>query len=228
MIGKPLQPTKRQTLADQVYSQLLDAISRGTLAPGQKLVIDTLARDLGVSITPVREALMRLAREGLITETPFSATRVSELSPATLRELFSIRGVLEGYAVRLAAERLSDSDFAALRRTLLSLESAVEGGDSAAFRSLNTEFHQRILARAPGEHLAALIDQVSRNSERYRAMGVVLKRAYLDAAQQDHRHLLTLLQARQGDAAEALVRQHALLFTEHLVQQLAHPPTDHA
>jgi DNA-binding GntR family transcriptional regulator len=216
-----LKPTQRQTLTGRVYEQVRDAICSGALPPGQKLVIDGLARDMGVSITPVREALGRLQREGLVTDAPYSGVRVSDLSLTELRELYTIRGALEGLAVRMAAERLTAEDLAAIRDELTALEAATARGDVSAFREHNVRFHDAILAGCRSAPLLEMIAQVTRNTERYRRTGnIVLGQPYLDAVEAEHQRLMTLLEQRRGEDAEALARNHALTFIAHMERSL--------
>jgi DNA-binding GntR family transcriptional regulator len=216
-----LKPTARQTLTGRVYEQLRDAICSGALAPGQKLVIDGLAREMGVSITPIREALSRLQREGLITDAPYSGVRVSDLSLTELRELYTIRGVLEGLAVRMAAERLTPGQLAAIREELSLLDAATANGDVSGFREHNLRFHDAILAGCGSQPLLEMIAQITRNTERYRRAGnIVLGQPYLDAAEAEHEQLMTLLEERRGDEAEALARRHALTFISHMERSL--------
>lgn len=216
-----LTPARRQTLTGHAYEQLLAAICSGALSPGHKLVIDSVARELGLSITPVREALRRLQHEGLVTEVPYSGMQVSALSTIELRELFGIRGVLEGYAIRLATERFTDDDLETIQRELDILEESTKRGDIAAFRRHNTRFHEAILRRGKGEGaLADMIHQLTRNTERYRAAGALLDQAYLEAAQAEHRCLVELIRQRRVDEAELLARRHALTFVNHLAWRL--------
>jgi len=200
-----------------VYDELAAAISSGRLRPGEKLVIDALARDFHVSITPVREALMRLKREGLVLEVPYSGVYVSKLDFEELRELFLLRGVLEGYGARLAVEHVTEADLAAIRQAHETLDRAATRGDVAAFREGNLRFHALMLASVPGRALQDVIAQLVRNTERYRAIGDThLDRAYLEAASADHRRVMAAFEARRGEEVEALARAHALTFVTHL------------
>jgi DNA-binding GntR family transcriptional regulator len=218
---KTLSPVGRQTLTARVYDHLLTAICSGQLPPGEKLIIDNLARELSVSITPVREALMRLEREGLVTETPYSGMQVTQFSVEELMELFAIRGLLEGFAVKKAVAVLTDADIARIGRELEALEDATRKHDSVAFREYNTRFHDAILNRAGGRALPDLIAQFTRNTERYRAAGTLLDQDYLEASQAEHRELFKLLQERKADEAEKLVREHALTFASSLVRHVS-------
>jgi DNA-binding GntR family transcriptional regulator len=219
----------RQTLVEQVYGQVRRAITSGRFPPGQRLVIDDLAADLGVSITPVREALRQLQREGLVSDVPFSGMQVAAPSVAELKELYAVLGVLEGFAVRRAAELLSPTEIRDLGRMLDLLGDAAEQGDVVAFRRLNDRFHRRIVSRGAGDGmLMQLIEQLSRNVDRYSAAGDHLDRVYLEAAQAEHQQLYAYLRSKEGEAAESLARHHALTFAEHLMRRLEEQREDHA
>ena len=220
MTIKTIQAVGRQTLTERVYGMLLEGICSRELPPGQKLVIDALAREMGVSITPVREALRRLQREGLVTEIPYSGMHVSQLAINEIRELFAIRGVLEGYALRLITDTLTDKDFDLIDGELEQLEKVTRTGDTAAFRHHNFHFHSTLLRGDIGQALREMIDQLTRNTERYRAAGAVLSQDYLDSAQAEHRELVSLLKERRAVEAETLARQHALTFANHLMSHL--------
>lgn len=213
-----LRPLKRQTLTAHAYDELLSAISSGRLQPGQKLVIDAISRELDVSITPVREAVGRLLREGLLTEVPFAGVYVSSPSDDELRELCAIRGVLEGYAVRLAADRLSDDELRELKTELIVLDDLAARGDVSGFINRNSHFHGLILSRSGGESLPALIAQFARNTDRYADVATLLDLLYISSSQAEHHKLVDLLSKRDGAAAELLARNHAIMYSDNLAR----------
>lgn len=217
---KSIQTIERQTLTKRAYDMLLDSICSGALPPGHKLVIDSLAREMNVSITPVREALQRLQREGLVTEVPYSGMHVSKLEPDEIRELFAIRGVLEGYALRLVVESLTEEHLKRIEREFKGLEEATMAGDTSAFRERNFRFHATLLQGNIGQNLRDMIEQLVRNTERYRAAGAILSQDYLDAAQAQHRQLVALLREHRAAEAEMLSRQHAVTFADYLADHL--------
>lgn len=222
MTAKTIQPVGRQTLTERVYEKLLKGICSGELPPGEKLVIDDLARKMEVSITPVREALRRLQREGLVTEVPYSGMQVSQLSIEEVRELFAIRGVLEGYALSLKTKKLSAQDLVPIENELGHLEEATRTGNTTAFRTYNFRFHEALLSGDIGQSLRDMIDQLTRNTERYRAAGAVLSQDYLNSAQAEHRQLVRLLKEGRAAEVEMLARKHALTFANFLADYLGH------
>lgn len=215
----------RQTLATGIYQRLFARISTGALAPGARLVIDRLARDWKVSITPVRAAISRLQSEGLITEKPFAGLQVSELSYAELKQQFEIRGVLEGYAARLSAERMTAEGLAAVKKEMRRLEEATAAGNIARFRQRNRAFHRAILAPSAGHAIHDHIANLASNTERYLRLGnSILDRHYLEASQADHRQMVQLLERGKAGELETLTRGHALMFVEHMARRLSQRP----
>lgn len=218
------KPIERRTLTASVYERLLDEICSGDVKPGERLVIDQIARDLKVSITPVREALMRLQSEGLVSETMYSGMRVSELSTEDIVQHHEIRGVLAGYAASLAAERITGEQLEILDDLFNRLERAAKSGDVKAFRQLDQAFHDQLYAAA-GPHLVLeQVTQISRHTERYWLMGTAfLDRSYLNSSQADHREIMRLLKGRNGRELEMTIRRHAVSFAMHLVRVLPKP-----
>jgi DNA-binding GntR family transcriptional regulator len=154
----------RLPLGQQVYTQILQRLEQGSVPPGSKLRDAVLASDLGVSRTPVREALIRLAREGLLTADAGRGFRSTPLDPAELRETGSILAALEP----LALEQSPDPD--SQRLDLLGgivrrLEQT--RGDIAGCIELDDEFHRMLLEQCPNRRLLALADTLRRTLRRY-------------------------------------------------------------
>ena len=184
-------------------------------------MIDKVARDLEVSITPVREAIMRLQSEGLISDNAYSGLRVVKLEIGPLRELFEVRGVLEGYAARLAVGQLQERDMEIIAHEFHCLEKATETGDATEFRHHNPLFPRLSCAPTKDHAVHAQIAQLTSQTERYLAVGVaMLDRDYFEAAQADHRRILDLVRLRSADQLEILVRNHALTFANHFARRM--------
>lgn len=211
---------KKQTLSEKIYDQLLRDVTTGKLAPGQKLVIDRLAEELGVSITPIREALSQLQEQGLVKNVPYSGMFVSELSIDELEELFALRGVLEGYATKIATNFLNRNDLDAIEEKLHKLDEIVGLGDVEQFREHNRSFHQLIMKAYPGNALGDILTNITRNTERYRAVSVFLDQNYLETAQADHYRLFAFVRDGEAEKADALMREHAMMFANYLKEYL--------
>ncbi len=194
------------TTADAVYRALRHGIVHGQLAPGERLRSDVLANELHVSRTPVREALRKLEAEGLACNAG-SRLMVRTFSEKELTELFYVREALEGMAARLAAENATPSEIGEIRDILEDMETVHRRGDIVGLRLLTGEFHQ-LVGRASHngklhEALQSLLDQV----RQVRTSTLFIKGRSAEALK-EHRSLLAAIEARDGDRAEQLARQH--------------------
>jgi DNA-binding GntR family transcriptional regulator len=193
------------------YELLRDLIVRGRLAPGGRLVETDVARRLGLSRTPVREALRRLQQEGYVrAERGAQQARLSvtPLTHADATELLSIVGALEGLAAALAAG-LSARVRAALAAELTRLNTAF---GAAAPTDLDTlyrrdeEFHARYVTAAGGSRLAAMHDAIKPQAERYIRMYIGLLSSDVSASVREHEAVIDAIAAGRGPAAERAVR----------------------
>ncbi len=151
--------TQSRTLSDQVYHAVRARIMAGELAPGTFLREKDL-ESMGVSRTPIREALGRLASEGFLERLPHRGFRVPEESLANLLELYPIVAALELLAGRLALDRFTPDDIARLRAFNARLAEARDRGDVRAMLDLNTAFHRLISERGGNRRLALLLDDL--------------------------------------------------------------------
>lgn len=206
-------------MVEHVYQELRRQIWSGARAPGEKLVIDRLADHFDVSITPVREALRRLQLEGLVTDVPFRGTYVARASEAELRDLFAIRGVLEGYALAQGLGAFTPELLAEVRLMVdEDLQAAVDANDVPTFRRRNLAFHERLLEIACQGKLRTMVFDLMRNTERYRLLEIELDPDYTRTAQQQHRQMLQLLEEGKGLELEQLSRRHALTYVDYLAR----------
>ena len=136
----------RVSRAEQAYQALRNLIIEGSLAPGTHLSEPVLARALGMSRTPVREALHRLRQEGRVASTSGVGLHVQALAPQTAVEIVGIRAVLEAYAAGLAATRMSAEAFGTLRGMLVKSEEADEAEELDRLADCNTRFHDAIVS----------------------------------------------------------------------------------
>lgn len=209
----------RSTMVEHIYDELRRQIWSGARSPGEKLVIDQLAASFDVSITPVREALRRLQLEGLITDVPFKGTYVAKATETELRELFTIRGVLEGYALAQGLDSFTPEALSGVRAAVdQDLQAAVDENDVDTFRRRNAAFHERLMEIACQGKLRAMVFDLMRNTERYRLLEIELHRDYMQSAQAQHRRLVELLHRRRPGEVERLSRRHALAYVDYLAR----------
>jgi DNA-binding GntR family transcriptional regulator len=214
-----------RTLWQRVHEHLRDEIISGGLTPGTVLHEVALAGSLGVSRGPIREALGRLATEGLVTIRPRRGAVVRALSNEEFIEAYQVREALEMMAVRLAVPKLTAEDLAALERLIEEMALRGDAGDVQGFFEANTEFHQCFFEAAGNRMLAELYRQLRGQIDRHRLRSLEL-RGDLRRSIAEHRAILSA--ARTGDVERAVhltsdhirVPQIRLLVAEH---ELASP-----
>ncbi|MCC7164857.1 MAG: GntR family transcriptional regulator [Anaerolineae bacterium] len=206
------------SLKDHAYQRIKDAILTLQLKPGAPLVEAELAERLGVSKTPVRDALLELRREGLVTKIPYSGTFVSEITPKDTREIIEIRAVLEGLAARLATPRLSETDLVYLESLIDRELDAIDAGNIELATQLNGEFHKIILAQVENQRLVALVENFEDQLQRFRMLSSQLN-GRLRKSAEEHRRVLGALCSRDADRAEEFFREHLLSVLDDLTSE---------
>jgi DNA-binding GntR family transcriptional regulator len=211
------------TLTERVYSTIKEAILDLKLEPGSPLVEDELARQLGTSKTPVRDALFTLERDGLITKIPYKGAYVSEVSLKDATEIFELRAVLEGLAARLATGRFGPADFAEAERLLDAADVARERGDRGAASQLGAQFHWLILQRADNRRLRPILAKLEEELRRLRRLSD-LRQGRLEKSAVEHRAILAALRAGDPYAVEDAMRRHLQSVVVDFAQLLAAEP----
>jgi DNA-binding GntR family transcriptional regulator len=186
------------------YRRLLEDIRSGTLSPGARLRETELAERLGISRTPVREAIRQLETDGLVIHLPRQGATIRSLDHAEVVELYEMRAVLEGTAARLAARAASDIELTELAALNSELESAPVG---AAARELNRVFHRTLIDAARNRFL---IKSMSALQKTLLILGptTLADPDRARSAVAEHAAVLAALQARDGSRAEAAMRAH--------------------
>jgi DNA-binding GntR family transcriptional regulator len=151
---------ERIRVADHVYDLLRRSIFDHRLRPGARLSVPSIATELGVSRSPVREAVQRLVRDGLATEEPHKGAVVTTLGATELVPLYEVREVLEGLAARLAAERASRGQLAELRRALNQHSDALDRGDVEGHIAADVRFHAIVREAAGNADLAQALERI--------------------------------------------------------------------
>jgi DNA-binding GntR family transcriptional regulator len=206
--GMPLQgPVDRQRLSDVAFVRLRRAIVSGELSPGLKLNDSQLAADLGLSRTPVREALSRLVDAGLVEAKPGAHTRVTPLSREDVEATLSVLEALDRLAVLTAVPRLERGDMAKMRRAHREFSAAVRGNDVAAALQADAAFHKVIMDAASNPVLTRLVDMIHPRVERivYRKFKSLLGRR--DTVEH-HARLVQLCAAGDAERAAGLSAEH--------------------
>lgn len=195
--------------ADVAYAELRDRILSGRLEAGSKLMQYVLADELGISITPLREAIRRLSGEGLIVLEGHRNARVAEMNADEARELFETRRALDPEAIALAAVRRTDADIARMQEALKHLLPVTQQWGEAALVA-HREVHQAIYVASHNTVLIRMLDDVWDKSDRYRRAGVQLPPGAEPRTRdfEEHGRMVDLVIDRQPDVASTLMRSH--------------------
>jgi DNA-binding GntR family transcriptional regulator len=198
--------------ADAAYLSIRSEILEGVLAADERLTEVTLAERLGISRTPVREAVKRLLIEGFLTRLPGEGLRVTGLNPDEVQQIFRIRTMLESYGARRAAEFASEADMAELHRLAAIMSDHTPPRAPADYETIseaNTAFHRTIMQAAQSPRLAAMLSLAVN-------LGLVLRTYQMYSAddmirQSRHHHdIAEAISARDPDWAEAAMTAHVL------------------
>ncbi|MGL4287035.1 MAG: GntR family transcriptional regulator [Phreatobacter sp.] len=204
-----LNPISGTSLANEAFGKLVEAITSGEFEPGERLSEAELARQLGISRGPLREALGRL--EGrLVMRTPRIGVHVIEFAREDLEQLFFVREALEGMAARLAAERMTVGELDELDGLLAhhAAQPALAAGEAYLQRSKDDDFHFAIVRAARCERIErVLLDEVYYQLRIHRLRSST-RPGRAQAALNEHRDILNALQGRNPDAAESAMRRH--------------------
>jgi DNA-binding GntR family transcriptional regulator len=204
-----LEPVTDKSLSDRVVDQLRGAIQNGAYAPGDRLVERRLASELGVSHIPVREALTRLAEEGLVERLPRRGSRVAAIDAKELDDLSSLRVLLEQYVVERAMLHWTDEAERSLREIVAQMERAAARGDTRRLFDLDVRFHERLWALADHAMLVDLVAQLrGRISLFLRAATAALEPAALQAHAASHGTLLDAIASGNARRARRTMAAH--------------------
>ena len=200
---------ERKSLGQHVFENIKQAIIQGDIPPGQRLVENRLAAKLGISRTPIREAIHKLEREGYLRKRSRGGFIVLGLDSSDIEETFGIRSVLEGYAARLAAIKHEERDLKPLEAQIQTFQQHLDNGKLDILPDINTEFHDMLYALSKSPRLIKMINDLKDQIYRFRQM--ILRDAELAGmSNEDHRHMLEFIKRRDAEGVENLVREHLL------------------
>jgi GntR family transcriptional regulator, rspAB operon transcriptional repressor len=209
----------RRDNVEQVYRRVREAILEGEIAPGAAMSQVVLADQLGVSRTPLREALRMLQSEGLVDAQANRRVTVTPVSATDLEELVVMRVALESEAIRLSVGRLSPEEIAALEGRLAEMAHFAEAKDYPRWQKPHAAFHRGLTAAA-GQRVNALLAQLSDHAERYRRMHIA--RSPKAWQTEGHREILDACKAGDRELSAALLADH-LSLTAFDVLELLEP-----
>ena len=208
------------SLKDRIYEALKETIAGINIYEGEgepRLDERQLSLDLGVSRTPVREAITRLEQEGFVKVIPRRGAFVVRKTKKEILEMITVWAALEGMAARLITERASDREIATLRRMFATFDNDKVQANIDEYSETNIEFHQAILSMSQCD----LLNQMAENllaHMRWIRMRTIAEDDRATRSIIDHMHIIEALEARNADLAERLVRQHTLGLASHVAE----------
>ena len=219
--------------------RLREMILRGELSPGQRVAEAPLAEMLGISRTPVRQALPVLAREGLLTEHATRGFVVRGFSVADILDAIDLRGLIEGMAARRVAENGASAEFLGVLRACLNegdellRKGHLQDSDEAAYADMNTRFHDLIVREAHSPMIEEALERNSRipfasaNAVAFEKSSLERMYQLLSYAHRQHHVIVNALERREGARVESLMREHANPVKDSLnLQNLTEPTGD--
>jgi DNA-binding GntR family transcriptional regulator len=212
----PLARTASSAAADLIRQ----AIVEGRVVPGQRLKEEELAQQLGISRTPIREALLVLQAEGLIETAPNRGATVRAYDLPDLEDMYELRAVLEGNAARRAATRIDAGALEELRESCARFAELVGGSEVQALVAENAIFHDTILAAAASERLTGMVRQVIAAPLVYKSY-IWYSPEQAAASYHYHRQLTNALERADASRAEFIMREHVYEARDVLAQHMS-------
>ncbi len=198
---------KRKSLREIVYESLKKSILHGKLKAGQRLIEETLAHQIGISRTPIREAFHKLERDDLVSRLPKGGFAVREFTKEDVEEIFGIRIALESYAAYLATIHITEDKISVLAQKAEESEKALERGEDEKAVQLYTEFHDLLYKSCKSKKLLEMINNFRDYFYRYRSALLHTPTGF-QISISDHRQMIEAMRKKDPKLVENLVRSH--------------------
>jgi len=207
------------SIREQVYKRVSELIISGRLAPSERIAENKLANQLGVSRTPVREALHILELEGFLEAIPRVGYKVKEILWEEVEEICEIRKVNETLAARWALERITPEELRTLKSNLDAAQHEVKGGSTKRFIEQDADFHEIIIRASGSQQLIEICQILRRHMRRYRIESLTAPESIMRAIE-SHRNILKGLETRDAEGLEKAISDH-LEFVKNDIRQYA-------
>lgn len=199
---------KHPSLKDEAHQRIKTLILSDRLDGGDMLDIDWLASELGISRTPIREALLMLEQEGLVETLPYRGTFVADVSKKDVEEIYQVREVLEPLAVRLATPVIPDEELKEMQSLFASVGNDVERGDFEHYFQSDTQFHDLIMRYCGNEVLQQVLETLTDRIHRVRVFSRNLAVYHMEQSFGEHCLILDAIMERDVTKAERLMTRH--------------------
>ncbi|MEW5761834.1 MAG: GntR family transcriptional regulator [Bacillota bacterium] len=203
----PIKLDTYKPLRELVFESLREAIIQGRLKPGERLMELTLAEELGVSRTPVREAIRKLELEGFVVMVPRKGAYVSGITEKDINDVFEVRAALEALAAGLAAERITEEELDDLERSLVRFAEASQAGDIEAVVEHDTQFHDLIYRASRNQRLVQIVSNLQDHIQRLR-LATLSRPGRTRRAVEEHKNIVEAIAERNVELAQQLAREH--------------------
>jgi len=207
LLGKDVPIAVARSASDIATELIREAIFEGRLDPGQRLKEEELAQELGISRTPVREALLILQAEGLVSAVPNRGAVVRTYTESDLIDMYELRALLESFAAHQAAKRITDAQLAELSDSCEHFKELRQSRDLLGLIKENLNFHQTIVEAAGTTKLADLVRSAVELPLVYRSF-FWFSEQEMEISERSHRKLLATLRAGDSERAELLMKEH--------------------
>ena len=217
----PIRLDSYKPLREVVAETLREAIVNGTLNPGERLMEIQLAEELGVSRTPVREAIRKLELEGFVIMIPRRGTYVADLSIRDINEVFEIRTALDVLAAGLAVERITEDELEQLERLLVEIGKSIEGDEIDIDKIVETDsqFHDVLYKASRNDRLVGIINNLREQITRFRSISMQYP-GRMKVSVEEHRQLVEAIAERNTELAQQIAREHMENSEQTLLQEL--------
>lgn len=203
----PVNLDSYKPLRELVLEAIREAIINGHLKPGERLMEIQMAEELGVSRTPIREALRKLELEGFIVMIPRKGAYVADISIKDIADVFEIRASLEGLAAALAAERITDEELEFMERCLVVKAEAIANADFDKLVDIDARFHESIYKASRNERLWAIINNLREQIQRLRMTSLSVP-GRMSQSLKEHRAIVEAIQSRDINLARQAAQEH--------------------
>lgn len=205
-------------LRDVVFNTLRDAILTGKLVPGERLMENQLAEKLGVSRTPVREALRMLELENLVELVPRKGAQVLDMSEKDIVNILEVRSALEGLATSLACKKMSKEDLQQLKNMEVDFEKAVADNDVEHFVDIDEDFHDLIFAATENDKLINIFRNLRIQLYRYRMAQAKNNETSMSTIVAHHRSIIRAIENHDGEEGASVAQGHIKYQTESILR----------
>jgi DNA-binding GntR family transcriptional regulator len=213
---------KPKSLGEQVEEIIREAIIEGTLDPGERLVESQIASQLGLSRTPVRDALQRLERDGLVTTLPSGAAMVTQLSLDDLEDITEVRRVVEPYAAAMATRRMTPEVLTELEGLFSKMRVAAEDGDFRHYVALNDRLHAKVYEASQSPTLVTLIRALN-FALYFRQIADFFGPPQLSEMLQEHEEIFDAMRRGDEEVVESVFREHIGMTLQLIREKMAEP-----